>query len=113
MKKKTDLFLVQVTYMSDKYEYGLFYILHKSQIGYINKKLFIMDGDVEFVDGEDGVTLHIYDDYKVTIEGHSQRNLEVKIEANRHRFYAYKHLSVMNKERASYDYYYRKKREVD
>ncbi len=113
MRKKTGLFLVQVTYMSERFEYGLFYILHKSQIGYKDNKLYIMDGDVEFVDGEDGVTLHVYDDYEITIEGYNQRNLEVKIEANRHRFYAFKQTSIMKKERASYDYYYRKKREVD
>lgn len=113
MAKKTDLYLVQVTYTTDKFEYGLFYILHKKRIGYMNKKLFILDGDVEFVDGKDNVEIHVYDDYEVETIGHNERNLIVRIEANRHRFCVFKPLQVIRERRASYDYYYRIKKGDD
>lgn len=108
MKKKKSTYLVQITYRIKKYEIGLFYILDKKDIGFKDGKLYIKDGDITFVDGEEGIKIDFYNDYKIEIVEHDERNLRVFIEANRHRFYVFKHLQTVKKECASYSYYYRK-----
>lgn len=110
MSKKTDKYLVQVTYQTDKYEYGLFYLLDIKQIGYMNNRIFILDGDVEFVDGKDNVEIHLYDDYTIEIIEHDERNLLIDIKANRNHFKVFKPLQVIREQGTTYNYYYRIKK---
>lgn len=109
MRKKTMIFLVQVTYSNENYEYSLFYTLHRSSIRVVNNRLSIKDGSVEFIDGIDGVNIYVYSDYKVTVLDTVGRSHRVIIEANRHRFCAFKPLQFIREANSAYDYYYKKK----